>query len=263
MSFGVTVTQRKQFTFLFENISPPVVLCRCDLNPEVVPATHNHPLLPVSHIVMCLENAARMGHPVDGKCQRIVIDQRKIMMAHFNMTPEIGVHCAREVTECQASLVRQGVQKPEEQMLHCLMGTVEKQQGSQQHFSQNDQQCLRAIQDLVTVANPLQDIRIDKVLQHACQPALNTLCKNVPGNTSLVVTCLIDQIRSPGMPAECSKRLFELIWFAVRDFRLTGPLFEKCHADAVKLCHAPQDWNSEQGVADVERGPLVFTCLYR
>ncbi len=79
------------------------------------------------------------------------------------------------------------------------------------------------------------------------------------------MSCLVDNLNSgfESMGKDCVNAVMQIQYFVARNFKLDPQLFEACHGDAVKLCHAKRSWNDESGNMDPERGPLVLPCLYR
>lgn len=73
----------------------------------------------------------------------------------------------------------------------------------------------------------------------------------------------MDNINSKYMEVPCEKALMEIQYFISRDFKLDPQLFATCHTDAVKLCHAKSSWYDDSPSMDLERGPLILSCLYR
>lgn len=224
---------------------------RKELHPE-----GSHSLLPVSVVIMCLEQAHRDKHPVSQQCLSALSEERRMLMDELRLTPELSIGCVNELNMCH----KQFPDEPQ-QMAHCLMALARSEKpGKSEKISA---QCSRALQDFIVETNPMEDLRVDQVLIHACQPLLKSVCAEyAPGRDSRLLGCLMDHVNAPEMKhaRNCRDRLFEMVYFSVQDFRLSGQLYEDCHQDAVEKCHAPDEANKN---TEPERGPLIFACLYR
>lgn len=73
----------------------------------------------------------------------------------------------------------------------------------------------------------------------------------------------MDNINSESMKIDCKNAVLQIQYFIARDFKLDPQLFEACHSDAVRVCHAKPAWHDDANSMDPERGPLVLPCLYR
>ena len=125
-----------------------------------------------------------------------------------------------------------------------------------------DSSCERALEDLVRVADPSSDVRVDPVIYRACAPLITTVCSRVQPGDGAVYACLLDHLGQEAMTEGCEQRLVELQYIVSRHFTLSHQLYVACRKDAVKLCNEPSQWYKSSETTP-PRGPIVFHCLYQ
>lgn len=108
-----------------------------------------------------------------------------------------------------------------------------------------------------------EDWRVDPVLHEACNPVVKAVCSDVRGGNARVISCLMDNIEKDHMTEECENALMQIQYFVARDFKLDPQLYQNCHEDANRLCHASKDWDDNRFNHDPSNAPLVLPCLYR
>ncbi|XP_065064427.1 Golgi apparatus protein 1-like [Rhopilema esculentum] len=195
-----------------------------------------------SHLILCLNEKIADGKDVSAKCQVEMQDFASQLFADYKLNPEVIAHCSHHLeTVCKDQL------KAEGGALDCLMGLGD----------QLNQSCYEAVHEVLKETNAGGDFQIDKPLFIKCQPFIETSCKGK--SKSLVLSCLMDNMRSESMSQDCQQELFHLQFFLARDFSLDEQLFMDCKDDAKRICNAP-DFNAE--FTSVPPG-IIFACLYR
>ncbi|KAK6025173.1 cysteine rich repeat-containing domain protein, partial [Ostertagia ostertagi] len=204
---------------------------KCEPQDELESAAHYH----LTWILLCLENGA---HNAKGNvkipspdCQHEMLTHRQMMVSEFHMAPEIVLHCSQEIDKWCSP---RGDIEPKGLTLHCLM----------EHASATDKtkqvgpQCMQALKD---VMKELVHVKLDR--------------------SSETLTCLMRHVDSSDMTPMCEQRLLEVQYFMARDWTLDPQLYEACHDEAVRRCHAQANWHLPTNGPDP--GPSVLACLYR
>ncbi|XP_078606747.1 Golgi apparatus protein 1-like isoform X10 [Branchiostoma floridae x Branchiostoma japonicum] len=219
--------------------------CRVDNMPEGKFAK-------LSFILLCLENAIQKGRQVSGDCQGEMFDMRRQLMSDFQISPEIVLNCRGEIESLCSGLQKEG------RTIHCLMqnGMDDSKTGK----NRLSKTCMIAVQSLVKEADAGFDYRMDVALQDACEPVVQTACKDIKPGDAMILSCLMEHLYTPSMVEECEEKLLELQYFISRDWRLDPRMYRKCAKEAERLCNAGPDWNDTN---DNLPPGIVFSCLYR
>ncbi|KAK3085351.1 hypothetical protein FSP39_001959 [Pinctada imbricata] len=208
-------------------------------------------------VLLCLENALKKDESLSAQCIAEMSELRQSLMEDYQISPEIVANCGTEITKCGGGVKRGG------ETLHCLMAMAQpKHDKSQADHPPVSVLCMRALEDLMKEADPGSDWKIDRALHMACEPVVETACRDVPRGEAHILNCLMEKVDTDAMTDECEARLMEIQYFIARDFKLDAALYKNCHNDAVNLCSAPKDW-IEQGTTHPDNSPLILPCLYR
>ncbi|XP_064639932.1 Golgi apparatus protein 1-like isoform X2 [Lineus longissimus] len=215
----------------------------------------------MAKVLLCLEAKQKMTGQIRVECVTEMRDYRKMLMEDYKISPGIVSYCHQEITEnCNGGIEREG------KTLHCLMDLARPQHKGNRKFSpQLSDDCQRELKNLLTEADAGEDYRIDRALQEACQPVVDTACKDVPPGDARVLNCLMDKIGTAKMTDDCEERLLEIQYFIARDWKLSPRLYRRCMKKAKELCFAG-DWNtpSRAKMNNPSQGHLViFSCLYQ
>ncbi|XP_014673318.1 PREDICTED: Golgi apparatus protein 1-like [Priapulus caudatus] len=219
----------------------------------------------LSYVLLCLETAMKKGKPVASTCQARMLDHRKQLMEDYSISPDIVLHCNNEIkNECK------GLEK-DGKTIHCLLELAQpRKQKDEIKQDRMSAPCRRELESLLKVADVGSDIRVDPMLQEACQPATNTFCQDIPAGDARVLICLMDNVDDPNMNVECKGRLMEIQYFIARDFRLSSRLMHACNEYAENLCGSklnPDDDSANQADGQMSVVPLkhsyTLSCLYR
>src|SRR5699024_6078443 len=106
-------------------------------------------------------------------------------------------------------------------------------------------QCQREIELLFKEVNVAEDWRVDPVLKESCQSTVDQLCPNVRPGNGRILNCLAEHLDSSQMADECRETLHQMQYFMVRNFELDTQIFQACHSDATRYCHAKSDWYAD------------------
>lgn len=227
---------------------------KCEAQDELEAAAHYH----LTWILLCLENAAHNAKTNKLKlpsqeCQHEMLMHRQMMISEFKIAPEVVMHCSQEIDKhCSP----RGDIEPEGQTLHCLMGLA----SSNDKTKQPSAQCVQALKEVMKVADVGSNYRVDKVLYLSCRSLIDGNCAREVGSEAETLTCLMRHVDSPDMTPVCEKRLLEVQYFMARDWTLDPQLYDACHDEAVRRCHAPANWHVSSGP---DPGPSILACLYR
>ncbi|OQR79285.1 Golgi apparatus protein 1-like, partial [Tropilaelaps mercedesae] len=221
----------------------------------------------LAQILLCLENSIHNDYPVAAECKAELLVHRRFLMESYQLTPDMAAACENDITYfCQKKLETGG------KTVHCLMkhlknthdGIMNGLPGVSNGNRKVSDQCRRELEKLLKIADVGDDWRVDPVLQESCQPVVNVLCKDIRPGKGQVLSCIMDHLDSKNhMTEDCREALLQIQYFVARDFKLDPRLYEACHADAVKHCHAKAEWHQNPNRMDPERGPIVLPCLYR
>jgi Golgi apparatus protein 1 len=244
----------------------------CNLQPGFQNSINFH----LSWLLLCLENglhgfkqqehdiaqnklAANVQKllPFSNECQHEMIQHRGFMVQEFRMSPELVMSCSQEIDKyCSPN----GDIEKEGKTIHCLM----------EHASARDErfqlgpQCFQSLQSLMKVADVGSNYRVDKVLWASCQPLIEGKCMMDAVSEAGTLTCLMRYVDTDEMTEACEQRLVEVQYFMARDWSLDPQLYQACHAEAVRKCHADEGWHMQNNPANkVDPGPQVLACLYR
>lgn len=204
----------------------------------------------LAQILLCLENYIHNGTKVSSTCEGEMIDQRKMLMEDYRLSPEIVNDCKNDIARfCKSTVTGR--------TLHCLMAHT--------RVSENGLRisdiCQRALETLIKETDAGEDWRVDPVLQEACQSVVTQACQGIQGGDARVMSCLMDNIGTNAMTDECENALVQIQYFVARDFNLDPLLYRSCKDDAVTKCHATNSWVEEPNRP--ENAPLILPCLYR
>ena len=213
----------------------------------------------LAQILLCLENAYTKNLPISTDCYSEILLHRRSLLEDYKLTPNLVNACQKDIDEFCSNLEKGA------KILHCLMkySKTKRHRGDAHVKKRISSKCQREVEVLLKEVNVAQDWRVDPVLQEACQSTVNTLCKDIKPGNGRILSCLAEYIESSLMTDECRRSLLQMQYFVVRNFELDTQVYESCHSDAVKYCHAKPDWYDEQDHMDPERGPTVMACLYR
>ncbi|KAJ1370206.1 hypothetical protein KIN20_031890 [Parelaphostrongylus tenuis] len=212
-------------------------------------------------ILLCLENGAynaKDTNPPSVPCQHEMLKHRQMMLTEFRMSPELVMRCSNEIDKwCSPK----GDIEAEGRTLHCLM----------EHASATDKnlqlgpQCMQAVKEIVKVADIGSNYKVDKVLYGSCRALIDGVCARDASSEAATLTCLMRHIDSSDMNPICEKRLLEVQYFMARDWSLDPQLYMACHDEAVRRCHANENWHirNNAGAVGPDPGPAVLACLYR
>ncbi|XP_015126768.1 Golgi apparatus protein 1 [Diachasma alloeum] len=207
----------------------------------------------LAQILLCLETAAKNGTKIEPECQKEMFDHRKILMEDYHLSPEIVDGCSPDISRFCNGLELGGV------TIHCLMEHTKARKPK----NKVRPECQRALETLIKETDAGEDWRVDPVLHEACQPVVDSFCRDVQGGNARVIYCLMDKLGTDRMREACETALLQIQYFVVRDYKLDPQLYKACKSDAVQLCNAKSAWNDDGSLMDPERGPLVLPCLYR
>eukprot|EP00794_Sanderia_malayensis_P018718 gene18718-20607_t len=195
-----------------------------------------------SHLILCLNQAIADGKEVDASCQAEMQDVASQLFSDYKLNPEVMANCEKELhKQCKSEL------KAEGGALDCLMGLGDDLSSG----------CYTAVHNVLKETNAVNDFKIDRPLQAKCHSFIASACKGKA--ESLILSCLIDNIRADGMPPDCQKELFHLQFFLARDFSLDKDFYRDCKDDAKNLCNAP---NFTEDLLEIPPG-IVVACLFR
>ncbi|XP_018575039.1 Golgi apparatus protein 1-like [Anoplophora glabripennis] len=206
----------------------------------------------LAQILLCLENMMKNGTTLDSECKEEMIDHRKMLMEDYRLSPEIVNNCKNEISIYCKGFETGG------KTIHCLMDHALLKAGNS-NTKINDQ-CMRALEDLVKETDVGENWSVDPILQQACYPVVKVACKDLLGGDAKVMSCLMDKLGTDYMNEECENALIQIQYFVARDFKLDPQLYRGCKRDAIRYCHVRPDNVTEEGPA---YGPEVLPCLYR
>ncbi|XP_052816118.1 Golgi apparatus protein 1-like [Mya arenaria] len=219
-----------------------------------------------SSVLLCLEHALKSGHRPAAECLTEMTMLRKTLLEDYQITPEIVANCDQEIElfcKAKEGLDAQGG------TLHCLMEHANTRERQRQNLRDGRKgleapqfrpACKAAIEDLLKEADVGEDVKVDGALMAACRAVITGECRSAKSEE--MMDCLMEKIDSDDMTDACERRLLEIQYFVVRDFRLDPELFRQCHKDAVQLCHYEEDWAHQRGPS-ADPDPNVLPCLYR
>ena len=206
-----------------------------------------------SRILLCLEDVERNQEGILGaKCKVELNKERRQVMSDFSISPELAVHCAKDIGEtCRVG------QEPGA-VIHCLMAAVADRN------ILSGPECQRSLVSLLQEVNVASNWKLDPVLQQSCQDVVTQVCDAKgpsagENGQSQVMDCLLRAYDSPFMTDVCSKTLKEIQYFLARDYALTPKLYKACRRDAESLCFSNRDWHNHEDQSD----KFVFPCLVR
>lgn len=209
----------------------------------------------LAQILLCLETVNKNNSRLAPDCASEIADHRRMLMEDYHMMPEILSDCAEDISKFCDKLQIGGI------TIHCLMEHARPKRRKENRVSPV---CMRALESLVQVSDVGEDWRIDPVLRHACKPVVDRACHDTDGGDARVLTCLMEKINTKYMTAECETALMQIEYFIARNFQLDPQLYRACRNDAVRHCHARNQWSEVNAdKMGPERGPLIFSCLYR
>ncbi|XP_066137894.1 Golgi apparatus protein 1 [Euwallacea fornicatus] len=203
----------------------------------------------LAQILLCLENIGKNGTKVSSDCEAELVEHRRMLMEDFRLSPEIVDKCKKETTHYCRGYETGG------KTIHCLMKHAREARDN--NLFSND--CKIALEDLVKNSDVGENWKVDPVLQAACSPVVETVCKDVTSGDARVMNCLMDNIGSDRMTERCENALIQIQYFIARRFELDSQLYRACKADASRMCHASSDWDNEVGPS---YSPSVLPCLY-
>lgn len=207
----------------------------------------------MANILICLEKAIQNDEKVGGKCQAELFDLRQQLMTDYSLNPEIVAKCDMEIRDsCQKeATVKEG------KTIDCLMALAEEHEGDD---SKIRPQCFAAVEELLEETGAGSDYRIDHTLYQACEPVVQTVCKDKGKKEGdvMVLSCLMENLHTDNMIPECEVQLLHLEFFIARDFKLDPVMQKACQGDVQKVCGA-------DSLEDQDSHPvsLILSCLYR
>ncbi|XP_067052995.1 Golgi apparatus protein 1-like [Acropora muricata] len=206
----------------------------------------------LANILVCLEKAMDEGQKVGGKCQAELYDLRQQMMEDYAINPKLVAQCDVEIEKhCGGGKGNGG------ETIDCLMGLAEENEGKTGMIREG---CFKAIELLLEETGAGKDYRIDRTLYRACEPVIETKCKDKGKKEGdvMVLSCLMENLHTESITPECEEQLLHLEFFIARDFSIDAELQEVCKDDAKSFCHV-----SSMDDAESNPGSLVLSCLYR
>ncbi|KAK0048055.1 Golgi apparatus protein 1, partial [Biomphalaria pfeifferi] len=209
-----------------------------------------------SSVLLCLEEAQSDGEKkVSPMCIQAMFELRSELMQDFKISPELVSSCEKEIVKECKGLDAGGY------TINCLMklAVVKHKGGDEPELISS--KCKAQLNQLLHVANPGEDIRLDLPLQRACGDVVTKACHDLQAGHGDVITCLLENIDHEDMTDECEEQLLLIQYFAVRDFRLDNHLFKQCQKDALQICKS--NGYADPNTMEPEHGPLVFSCLHR
>lgn len=218
----------------------------------------------LAQILLCLETVEKNGTKIAPECRLEIDDHRRMLMSDGQLSPEILNDCADDIPKfCgnvdKLSNIGMG-QGTGGEIIHCLMEHARKRRKDRRITSQ----CQRSLETLIKISDVGEDWRVDPVLRRNCKPVVDVACRDTDGGNARVMSCLMEQLGTPVMTADCEHSLLLIQYFVARDFKLDPQLYKHCHDDAIKYCHAKKQWDDVTDIQmDPERGPLILPCLHR
>ncbi|XP_012256488.2 Golgi apparatus protein 1 [Athalia rosae] len=207
----------------------------------------------LAQILLCLESVVKNMSKIAPDCQAEMFDHRKILMEDYKLSPEIVKDCGNNILTFCNGLEVGG------KTIHCLMEHTRPRKKK----SRVAPECQRALEGLMKQTDVGEDWRLDPVLHDACQPVVDSACRDVRAGDARVISCLMEKLGTDRMTEACETALVQIQYFVARDFKLDPQLYRACRADAIHFCHAKKVWAPDGSQMDPERGPLVLPCLYR
>ncbi|CAH3040966.1 unnamed protein product [Pocillopora meandrina] len=207
----------------------------------------------MANILICLEKAIQNDEKVGGKCQAELFDLRQQLMTDYSLNPEIVAKCDLEIRDsCQKeATVKEG------KTIDCLMALAEEHEGDD---SKIRPQCFMSSKNFLEETGAGSDYRIDHTLYQACEPVVQTVCKDKGKKEGdvMVLSCLMENLHTDNMIPECEVQLLHLEFFIARDFKLDPVMQKACQGDVQKVCGA-------DSLEDQDSHPvsLILSCLYR
>ncbi|XP_001641258.2 Golgi apparatus protein 1 isoform X2 [Nematostella vectensis] len=201
-------------------------------------------------MILCLEKAITDGNKVSEKCQSELFETRQQLMEDYSINPEIVSECDQEIDQhCKHGTEKEG------KTLDCLMRLAEEGEGKIRA------RCTKALHNLVKETGAGGDYRIDHTLYMACEPVVQTACKDKGKKEGdvMVLSCLMEHLNTDAMNHECREQLLHLQFFIARDFSLDPALYKACKNDAHNVCHAK---SFSEDSDEVPNG-MIVSCLYR
>lgn len=214
----------------------------------------------LAQILLCLESVQKNNSKIAAECLVEMADHRRLIMEDYQLSPELFSSCHDDMNRFCGDLPTSG------KTIHCLMEHA-RPSGKTKADQRVKPECLRALEQLVKVADVGEDWRVDPVLRRACKPVVDVACQDADGGDARVMNCLMDHLGTNFMTRDCESAVLLIQYFVARDFKLDPQLYRKCREDAVRVCHAKKTWTEMENVdsaqMDPERGPLVLSCLHR
>lgn len=254
------LAQRERLIVQDYKVSKSLVqACRSDIKRyQCREGTSDRREIRLAQILLCLENAYAKNLPISPDCYSEMLVHRRNLVEDYKLTPNLVDACKEEIDFCKNTELGG-------QILHCLMkySKGKRHRGDAHTRKRVSSKCQREIEVLLKEVNIAEDWRVDPVLQEKCQSTVNSLCQGIKPGNGHVLSCLAENMDSSQMEDECRQSLLQIQYFVVRAFELDTAMYQACHYDAVKYCHAQRDWYDNQDHMDPERGPTVIACLYR
>lgn len=123
----------------------------------------------INRIKLCLSSPLS-EQKVNGKCQAELFDLRQQLMEDYSINPEIVAKCDVEIERhCNGGKEREG------KTIDCLMELAEDSEGKEDTIRPD---CLNAVEGLLEETGAGSDYRIDHTLYTACDPVVQTVCKD-------------------------------------------------------------------------------------
>lgn len=210
----------------------------------------------LAQILLCLETAHKNGTKVAADCLAEMDDHRRLLMDDYHMSPEILSGCADDIGKFCVNVETGG------RTIHCLM---ERARPKRKQTGRLTATCVRALEQVVKVADAAEDWRVDPVLREACKPVVDEACRDAKSGDARVMSCLMEKLGTRYMRPDCEQALMQIQYFVARDFKLDPQLYRNCKEDAVQFCHAKRTWDDAgaDDAMDPERGPMILPCLHR
>lgn len=220
----------------------------------------------LSDMLMCIEKKLRAeakdkeGKPllVERECDAELMAYRQFLMEDYELSPEVVSMCAIEIRDyCDGGLHRQG------ETLHCLMSLETDDDNNEVEIRE---ECTEALYTLVEETEAEESFHVDKRLEAACAPVVQTLCPDTVDDDAEILSCLLENVHSTQMVQQspkCRKALLEVQYFLSRDFTWDKKFRRACAAEATELCEV-RDLHDVDDEEELEIPlSLVISCLYR
>ena len=195
---------------------------------------------------------------LDRECDAELMSYRQFLMEDYELSPEVVTQCATEIRDfCDGGLQKQG------ETLHCLMGLETNEDNDDDQLISDE--CTEALYELIEETEAEENFHVDKRLEAACAPVVNSLCPDTADDDAEILSCLLENVHHEQMirqRPQCRKALLETQYFLSRDFSWDKRFRRVCHEEAEDLCEAGIDDADDEDELEIPLS-LIIGCLYR